>query len=206
MEFKQLDGAIKTTNDYGEEVSLSHKCSDLDKHIPELLGVSSAILENVIFCHQEDSSWPLQEGALLKKKFDDIFDSTRYSKLYRRFCLFFVLCSLFFVLCSLFFVLVPVLMLVLFLFIVALCCILAKALEAITKAKKEYTSKSKDLKADVVEAGAHLIAATDLRKTSAACREKEDGCNRELEELDTKLESVREKVGVTGQVLSRVCV
>jgi DNA repair protein RAD50 len=81
MEFKQLDGTIKMTNEFGEEVSLSHKCSDLDKHIPELLGVSAAILENVIFCHQEDSSWPLQEGATLKKKFDDIFDSTRYSKL-----------------------------------------------------------------------------------------------------------------------------
>ena len=80
MEFKQLDGVIKTINDNGEVVSLSQKCSDLDKHIPELLGVSGAILENVIFCHQEDSSWPLQESALLKKKFDDIFDSTRYSK------------------------------------------------------------------------------------------------------------------------------
>lgn len=33
-----------------------------------------------MFCHQEDSSWPLQEGALLKKRFDDIFDSTRYAK------------------------------------------------------------------------------------------------------------------------------
>lgn len=82
MEFKQLDGVVRTVNDAGESVSLSQKCSDLDKHIPEILGVSSAILENVIFCHQEDSSWPLQEGALLKKKFDDIFDSTRYSKLF----------------------------------------------------------------------------------------------------------------------------
>lgn len=37
----------------------------------------SAILESVIFCHQEESNWPLQEGATLKKKFDDIFESTR---------------------------------------------------------------------------------------------------------------------------------
>jgi hypothetical protein len=28
----------------------------------------------------EDASWPLQEGAVLKKRFDGIFDSTRYSK------------------------------------------------------------------------------------------------------------------------------
>ena len=38
------------------------------------------MLESVIFCHQEDSSWPLQEGAVLKKRFDDIFDSARYTK------------------------------------------------------------------------------------------------------------------------------
>jgi len=38
------------------------------------------VLESVIFCHQEDSSWPLQEGAVLKKRFDDIFDSARYTK------------------------------------------------------------------------------------------------------------------------------
>ena len=32
-----------------------------------LIGVSKAVLESVIFCHQEESSWPLQEGAVLKK-------------------------------------------------------------------------------------------------------------------------------------------
>jgi DNA repair protein RAD50 len=81
LTFKQLDGVIRTIDpDTGERVSLSHKCSELDKQIPQLLGVTAPILEHVIFCHQEDSSWPLQEGAVLKKKFDEIFDSTRYTK------------------------------------------------------------------------------------------------------------------------------
>lgn len=80
MEFKALDGVVRMTDKDGEKVSLTQKCSELDKHIPDLLGVSKAIMENVVFCHQEDSNWPLQEGALLKKKFDDIFESTRYSK------------------------------------------------------------------------------------------------------------------------------
>ena len=39
-----------------------------------------AILENVIFVHQEDSNWPLAEGQVLKKKFDDIFAATKYTK------------------------------------------------------------------------------------------------------------------------------
>lgn len=40
-------------------------------------GVSKAILENVIFCHQEESNWPLSEPTPLKKKFDDIFEATK---------------------------------------------------------------------------------------------------------------------------------
>ena len=66
-------------------MSLSHKCTELDRQIPQLLGVSKAILEHVVFCHQEDSSWPLMEGAVLKKRFDDIFDSTRYVKALMKF-------------------------------------------------------------------------------------------------------------------------
>ncbi len=61
-------------------MSQSFRCADLDKEIPELMGVSQPILENVIFCHQEDSNWPLADSSTLKKKFDDIFAATRYTK------------------------------------------------------------------------------------------------------------------------------
>ena len=44
------------------------------------MGVSKAILENVVFVHQEDSNWPLGEAATLKKKFDEIFSATKYTK------------------------------------------------------------------------------------------------------------------------------
>ncbi len=30
--------------------------------------------------HQEDSNWPLAEGQVLKRKFDDIFAATKYTK------------------------------------------------------------------------------------------------------------------------------
>ncbi|KAJ4482060.1 hypothetical protein J3R30DRAFT_3286505 [Lentinula aciculospora] len=59
---------------------ISTKCAEMDTEIPQLLGVSKAVLENVIFCHQEDSYWPLSEPSTLKKKFDDIFEATRYTK------------------------------------------------------------------------------------------------------------------------------
>lgn len=57
--------------------TISTKCSEMDEEVPLLLGVSRAILENVIFCHQEESNWPLSEPAALKKKFDDIFEATK---------------------------------------------------------------------------------------------------------------------------------
>jgi len=81
LTFKALDGVLRTTNpDTGERISMSHKCSEMDRQLPLLLGVTSPILEHVVFCHQEDSSWPLQQSSDVKKKFDDIFDSTRYAK------------------------------------------------------------------------------------------------------------------------------
>ena len=48
--------------------------------IPERLGVSPAILDAVIFCHQDESLWPLSEPAALKKRFDEIFEAQKYTK------------------------------------------------------------------------------------------------------------------------------
>ena len=60
--FKQLDGVIRATKPDGSKTSYTHKCGELDKTVPIMIGVSREVLESVIFCHQEDSSWPLQEG------------------------------------------------------------------------------------------------------------------------------------------------
>lgn len=62
----------------GEKVSLSSKCSELDREMISALGVSKPVLNHVIFCHQEDSNWPLSEGKALKDKFDSIFAATKW--------------------------------------------------------------------------------------------------------------------------------
>nr|XP_031864453.1 uncharacterized protein CI109_000367 [Kwoniella shandongensis]KAA5531525.1 hypothetical protein CI109_000367 [Kwoniella shandongensis] len=83
LTLKTLEGILaKTDADGGEgkRNTISTKCSEMDEEVPLLLGVSRAILENVIFCHQEESNWPLSEPAALKKKFDDIFEATKYTK------------------------------------------------------------------------------------------------------------------------------
>ncbi|KAF9493183.1 hypothetical protein BDN71DRAFT_1508771 [Pleurotus eryngii] len=66
--------------DDGEKKTSRGKCAEIDADIPQLLGMSKSVLENVIFCHQEDSYWHLAEPSALKKKFDDIFEATRYTK------------------------------------------------------------------------------------------------------------------------------
>jgi DNA repair protein RAD50 len=48
--------------------------------MPSYLGVSRAVLDNVIFCHQEESLWPLAQPADLKKRFDEIFEAQKYTK------------------------------------------------------------------------------------------------------------------------------
>ena len=72
---------IQTLDDKtGERVSVSRKCADINATVPDMMGVSKAILENVVFVHQEESNWPLGEAATLKKKFDEIFSATKYTK------------------------------------------------------------------------------------------------------------------------------
>ncbi|XP_010411373.1 DNA repair protein RAD50 [Corvus cornix cornix] len=78
-EFKTLESVITRTK-HGEKVSLSSKCAEIDREMISALGVSKSVLNNVIFCHQEESNWPLSEGKALKQKFDEIFSATRYIK------------------------------------------------------------------------------------------------------------------------------
>lgn len=75
-----LDGVLTRKNPEGERQSITSRCADLNREMIGAMGVSKAVLENVIFCHQEDSNWPLSEGKALKEKFDAIFASTRYTK------------------------------------------------------------------------------------------------------------------------------
>ncbi|KPA85505.1 RAD50 DNA repair-like protein [Leptomonas pyrrhocoris] len=62
----------------GEVISSTYRASDVDRVVPEMLGVSSAVLAHVIFCHQEDCNWPLGPPKDVKRIFDDIFAATRY--------------------------------------------------------------------------------------------------------------------------------
>jgi len=76
---KTLEGQLLMIRN-GERVSLSTRVAELDTMLPQYLGVSKAVLDNVIFCHQDESLWPLSEPSTLKKKFDEIFEALKYTK------------------------------------------------------------------------------------------------------------------------------
>ena len=79
--FLFIDSTIQTKfPDRDKATTLSSKCADTNQDILLSLGVSRPILNYVIFCHQEDSNWPLEEGSKVKDKFDEIFNSAKYQK------------------------------------------------------------------------------------------------------------------------------
>ncbi|KAJ9646443.1 DNA repair protein rad50 [Coniosporium apollinis] len=76
---KTLEGALVMIKD-GERTAISSRVAELDQIMPQYLGVPKAVLESVIFCHQDDSLWPMSEPASLKKRFDEIFEALKYTK------------------------------------------------------------------------------------------------------------------------------
>lgn len=78
-----FDSTIKYSST--EDKFSSGRQEDINNHMCESMGVSKAILNNVIFCHQEDSNWPLDEGKKLKEKFDAIFGTSEYNKAIKKF-------------------------------------------------------------------------------------------------------------------------
>lgn len=58
----------------------ARRVADATSEMCHAMGVSKAIINNVIFCHQEDSNWPLDESKKVKTKFDEIFGTTEYNK------------------------------------------------------------------------------------------------------------------------------
>ena len=76
---KTLEGQLLMIKD-GERTAVSSRVAELDQIVPQYLGVSRAILDAVIFCHQDESLWPMSEPSVLKKKFDEIFEALKYTK------------------------------------------------------------------------------------------------------------------------------
>lgn len=63
VEMKTLDTFMKE----GDEDAQCKKLEQVNVEVPARMGVSKAILENVIFVHQDESNW---RAALAPRRFD----------------------------------------------------------------------------------------------------------------------------------------
>ncbi|XP_055313426.1 DNA repair protein RAD50-like [Sitodiplosis mosellana] len=77
-QYKSLDATI-TLNENGREVSTSKRNNDATEDMCTAIGVSKAIINNVLFCHQEDANWPLATDQEVMTRFDQIFGTTEYN-------------------------------------------------------------------------------------------------------------------------------
>lgn len=78
--FSTLDSTVITEDATSKGDPVHCRVEEANVLMCNAMGVSKAILNNVIFCHQEDSAWPMDEGQKLKQKFDAIFGTTEYNK------------------------------------------------------------------------------------------------------------------------------
>jgi DNA repair protein RAD50 len=81
---KQKMGKINhqlVTQKNGVNSILAQTPTDVNLMVPRILEVNKAVIENVMFCHQEHSTWPFSDNATLKKIFDDLFDTKKNVKM-----------------------------------------------------------------------------------------------------------------------------
>jgi DNA repair protein RAD50 len=79
QKFQSTDFTVGVKSKDGKEGEMNQPHANMSKMVPDLMGVSKAVLSHVIFCHQEQSNWPLSESKELKERFDEIFAATKYS-------------------------------------------------------------------------------------------------------------------------------
>lgn len=77
-QFKTLDATI-TVEENGREANISKRNNDATEDMCTGMGVSKAIINNVLFCHQEEANWPLSTDQELMTKFDKIFGTSEYN-------------------------------------------------------------------------------------------------------------------------------
>lgn len=62
-----------------QEITLSKRKEEATEYMCKVMGVSKAIINFVLFCHQEESDWPLGTDQEVMGRFDKIFGTTEYN-------------------------------------------------------------------------------------------------------------------------------
>lgn len=80
-QFQTIDNSIVYKKPGGNVTPMvTMKIEELVRTVCGIMGVSKPIINHVLFCHQEDSLWPLDSPKTVKETFDKIFDATKYNR------------------------------------------------------------------------------------------------------------------------------
>nr|PVC53932.1 DNA repair protein Rad50 [Theileria orientalis] len=80
LTFKATDSTLDITSADGNLRTLSLKSTQMDTTVPSYMGMSRALLDNVIFCHQDENNWPLEDASKIKARFDDLLETAGFTK------------------------------------------------------------------------------------------------------------------------------
>ncbi|EDO08553.1 AAA domain family protein [Babesia bovis T2Bo] len=78
--FKTGESKMRVIGPDEVESNLGMKMSDIDTSLPSMMGLSRALIDSVVVCHQDESNWALDDLSKFKSKFDDLLETSRYTK------------------------------------------------------------------------------------------------------------------------------
>lgn len=64
----------------GIQQPISRRVLGATGDVCSIMDVSKPIIDHVLFCHQENASWPIDGDSKVKKIFDKIFETKKYNE------------------------------------------------------------------------------------------------------------------------------
>ncbi|KAF0988982.1 hypothetical protein HZS_7142, partial [Henneguya salminicola] len=80
IETKTLESYLECEETNKKSHVLSSRALDSNHEIGKIIGINNSIMDFIVLCEFEDSIWPLAESKILKERFDEIFDTSKYNK------------------------------------------------------------------------------------------------------------------------------
>lgn len=78
LSMKAEDSCLNMTVN-GSDMTLMKRKDEATEVMCSVMGVSKAMINYVLFCHQEESDWPLWSDQEVMNRFDKIFGTTEYN-------------------------------------------------------------------------------------------------------------------------------
>lgn len=79
VNFRAGENVLEIEDPNGQKQRVNMKINEMDNAIPAAMSLSKAIVDNVIFCHQDENTWPIDDVYRIKSRFEDLLETTRWA-------------------------------------------------------------------------------------------------------------------------------